>query len=50
MPLFCFQCEDCLKEYEVQMTVKELEEEQVKCPHCEQQMKLIIKPVYFKIN
>ena len=34
MPLYEFECQDCGKEFEQTLTVKEYEKGGFKCPHC----------------
>lgn len=35
MPLYEFECQDCHKEFEKALTVKEYEKGEFSCPHCQ---------------
>jgi putative FmdB family regulatory protein len=47
--LYVFQCEKCLKQYEVMMKLEE-HGQKVKCPQCKKAMKQKLTPLRFKIN
>ena len=34
MPLYDYICQACLKEFEIALTLKEHEQQKVKCPKC----------------
>lgn len=49
MPLYTFYCKDCEKMIEAIVALKDFDEKHT-CPHCKGELKMIMTPVFFKLN
>jgi putative FmdB family regulatory protein len=49
VPLYVYRCNDCRKQYEVQLKLEEYGQP-VECPYCKKECDMVIQPVPFRIN